>query len=63
MWIIKVASGPVYLGDKDTLVDEKGKAHQFRYKKEALDHATVWSLFHQWVDNSTITTKVEKYKK
>ena len=57
MWVIKTRG--VYLGDRDGFVDEKTKAHKFRYKKEALDHAAVFALFHEWVDGE-ITTTVEK---
>ncbi len=58
MWIIK--AGKCYLGDKDKLVDDRKAAHQFRYKKVALDHASVWALFHQWIDGNEINMSVER---
>jgi hypothetical protein len=60
MYIIKAAG--CYLGDKDVLVDEPEKAHQHRYKKVALTHASVWSMFHQWIDGKPIEMRVLPFK-
>ena len=61
MWIIK-ASG-CYLGNKDKLVDDANDAHKHKYKKDALTHATTWSIFHQWIDGREIDMKVVKAPK
>jgi hypothetical protein len=66
MYIIKVARSVglyCYLGDHDKFVDDPKEAHKWKYKREAMDHACSWSLFHQWCDNSSIDVKVLKFKR
>ena len=61
MWIVKAAG--CYLGDRDKLVDDRKDAHKHKYKQRALDHATTYSLFNQWIDGSPINMSVEKVTK